>query len=99
MNAERLHLIATETNAAFGRAGVLTMLAQLVTDVTNRLNSPTDRTWDARISTDLKKLLSAVDALGINTFPPTWRKILGDLGLGVLLPDNFRQRIDDAFLQ
>jgi hypothetical protein len=97
VHAERLNAIAREIVEAFDRHEILPAFDDVLSAIGERLGNPGDRSLDERISAMTRTLFERLDRLELRNFPPTWRKIMTELGLGDLEPDVIRTAIENAF--
>jgi len=97
MHAERLHSIARSTVDAFNEANILQRIDALTNAIAQRLSNPSEQSYDQTISTEAKSLFAALGELEVKNFPPTWKKIMSELDLGILMPDEIRGAVEEAF--
>ena len=96
MHAERLNSIAKTILSTFKDNETLKHLDALIATVTQRIANPADPAFDEKVSTDSKQLFASLAALEINKFTPIWLKIMIELGLSSLFPENIRIAVERA---
>ena len=94
MHAERLNTIARRTVAAYQAAQVTQKTAEIIRAAEQRFGNPSERAHDTELANAIKAQRAAINGLDLNLFPPTWRKMLAELGLGLLLPDELRAQAE-----
>jgi len=97
MHSERLFSIIKRITKAYGEGGIVPDLDSLIAAVNSRISQPADRQFDEQISSISKSLFEKLDKSPMHEFPATWRKIIQELDLSILLPDQVRVGIEKAF--
>ncbi|MBI1330407.1 MAG: hypothetical protein GC166_10970 [Alphaproteobacteria bacterium] len=97
MHAERLNSIVTEICKTFQDTKIQDQLVAIIVAVTNRAKAPATRAHDEQISNLSKIFLADLEELSTKDFSPTWRKLILELDLSLLLPENIRSEFEKAF--
>lgn len=97
MHAERLFSIIKNIINSYDQDQTTSLLDNLITAVNSRISNPGDRQFDEQISSTSHKLFEALDKSEMRAFSVTWRKIIEELNLSVLLPEEVRSSVEKAF--
>lgn len=97
MHAERILSVTNELISDATETKYLELLGALIAAVDKRITQPDQPNFDQAVSNAATKLFENLENSRTQTFTPTWRKLIQELGLSVLLSENIRKRVDEAF--
>ena len=85
MNVERLHAIASAIKTDLQTTSTLSHLQNLADALHNLSSSPGNVDYQTALSVNLKALHTALLSSATNTFSPTWKQVISETGMDVLL--------------
>lgn len=95
MNVERLHAIAAALRADLDSSTSLALLQNLVSSLANQINQPGQPQYQQQTSQYYTQLLQTLEQSKVNSFSPTWRQVLDEIGAtdltGVALAESIRE--------
>lgn len=97
MNAERLHAIVRAVRNDLATTASVQTLQSLRDALQNQVNQPQQANFQQQVSSLRTSLLSSLDSAPSNSFSPTWREAISELGLADLLGSRLGERIDEIF--
>ena len=97
MNVERLHAIAAELRRDLDQTAALSLLQNLVSSLSNQVSQPQQPQYQQQTSQYLTQLLDALRKASVNSFSPTWRQVLDEIGATELTGSELAEAIEDIF--
>jgi len=99
MNVERLHAIASALRADLDSSTTLTILQSLVSSLSNQINQPGQPQYQQQTSQYYTQLLKALEESEVNSFSPTWRQVLDEIGASRVTGENLAALVLATFAQ
>lgn len=96
MHAETIHAIAVELIHDDSEISLRKNLQQLIQAVEKRLAEPNQPANDAAVTAAAQNLYEQLKHSRTHNFGPTWRKLIVELDLSLLMADTLRDRIERA---
>lgn len=97
MHAERVLSIINELLADARQIKLIELLDALAAAIEKRIKEHTQPEHDTEVANAANKLFQALGESRTHSFTPTWRKLVDELSLSILLAENIRARVDEAF--
>ncbi len=97
MNVERLHAIAIALQGDLLRTSLPDNLQQLVSALQNQISEPSQPDYQQQVSVFYEVLRNALESSAVNTFSPTWRQVLIEVGAAELLGLELDERVGEIF--
>jgi hypothetical protein len=97
MHAERLFSITRKIDEAFAKGRIVKQLDALISAVEQRVSQPPHPSLDAQVSTSTKNLFAELEESPLVDLPATWRKIMREYDLDLLLPVNLRAAVENSY--
>lgn len=97
MHAERIFSVINELISDAAETRYSNLIDILIAAVAKRLKDPGNQQFDEEVSSAATNLFEQLLKSRTHTFTPTWRKLIHELGLSVLLSENIRMHVDEAF--
>jgi hypothetical protein len=99
MNVERLHAIAFALREDLNSSEALLLLQNLVSSLSAQISQPNQPQHQQNTSQFFTQLVQALANSQVNSFSPTWRQVLDEIGASRLLGNGLAERIRDTFLR
>lgn len=96
MNAERFHAIVTALNQEMTARNIVAKMQELINALQNVVNQPAP-SHQQNLANSLKAMYSAVTDTPSDSFSPTWRQILSEIGGEDLFGNALKETIEDTF--
>lgn len=97
MNVERLHAIAKAVNAEIGQMDLVGKMTALQSALTNQANAPQEPGYQQSVATSRQALADVLADAPSDSYTPTWRQAIEELGFDDLLGAELLERIDEIF--
>lgn len=97
MNAERLHTIALAIKQSFDATNTQSQLEQLVNSLQQQVQNPGHAPFQQQVSSIRNNLLNALDQDQSETFPPSWKQVIKEIGASDLLGRSLKLRVEAIF--
>ena len=97
MNVERLHAIAKAVNAEIRQMELLGKMTALQSALTNQANSPQEPSYQQSVATSRQELVDVLTDAPSDSYTPTWRQVIDEMGFDDLVGAQLLKRIDEIF--
>lgn len=97
MNVDRLHSIAKAVSAEIQGIDLAGKMAALQSALTNQANSPQEPSYQQTVATSRQALVDVLAIAPSDSYTPTWRQAMEELGFDNLLGAELLGRIDEIF--
>ena len=97
MNTERLHVIARAVVDDIEECKLKKRLEQLTNQLQNLVNDPSQPQHQQNVSERLKDISEELKESKSNSFPPTWKQSLNNLGWDGLLGNQLLETLNEIF--
>jgi hypothetical protein len=99
VNVEELREIAESLLAHARDTGVVASLEQLKQAVQQQVSNPQDPSVQSSVADSRNQLAESLRSGEADEFNARWRRLVTEMGIGILLPDDSLRRLEDLFLQ
>jgi hypothetical protein len=96
MNAERLNAILSSLNQEMNKNSVVSKMNDVIVNLEAMINNP-HPSYQQNLAKALKTMYSSLSNSVCDSFSPTWRQILNEIGGEELFGDLLRQNIEEIF--
>jgi hypothetical protein len=97
VNAERLHVIALALKSDFTSSKLLQSFAKLNSELQNVINSPGQPQYQTEVSEARARISKVLQRSPTNSFSPTWKQVLAEIGASELVGIELDERIAEIF--
>ncbi|MBK9195539.1 MAG: hypothetical protein IPO17_11245 [Flavobacteriales bacterium] len=99
MNAERLHRILADVSNELTSMGLVGRVELLRASLQNMVNQPQQPQFQQEVSQQRQELNDILSDAGSDSFAPSWRQVLDELGISPMLGLELQEAIEEAFTQ
>ncbi len=93
MNTEQLHAVALAVAEDIEETSTIQLLGQFRGSLDNQINAPQEPQYQTQASEALSQLLENLSSAPSNSFPPSWKPLLEELGLSNRLGQDLREQL------